>query len=458
MYRHTLCIYPYRKDLRRTRCFPPLGLEYIAAAVQPHSKRVDVVDLRYENRPAAAFVRDDTDLVCVSVNWDRDTDFVREQISSLPRGATVIVGGRQATAAPEQWMSDCPNIDILVRGDGEETMREIARRVPFTRIAGISYRANGAIRHNANRKYRAAPDDLVPDRSLRRYTYCWDIEGVETGLTFDSLAASRGCPFNCKFCSFNRNPWGEKRTLVKRSPESVVRELAEIKARIITLTDDMFTHDMDWVAEICDLVIARGIKKVFLVNARLEMAKRMDVVAKMEQAGFVVLLLGIESTQDRTLRAMRKGITIAKTEEYCAKLSKTGMVLHGYFILGNIGESEKEMLSIGPFAKRLGIDSLGLSTLRTTPHDGLGELVAKSPGYHVTPDGVVYSDAIAPGRLHHIRKKIWYAFYSLPHCLRMCGKFRRIGVLSAGTFRQVISAGLRALWRKRPGWMKMLFC
>ena len=448
MYRHILCVYPYRKDLKRTRCFPPIGLEYIAATLAPHCREIEVVDLRHEDSLTADFIRSDTDVVCFSVNWKRDIDFIREQIRSVGRKRTIIVGGRHATEEPEKWLKDCPNIDTLVCGDGEETVEEIARGIPLKRIAGISYRLNGKIIHNQNRKYKPFRDDLFPNRRLRRYDYRFDIEGIKTGWTFDSLAASRGCPFNCKFCSFNLNPWGEKRSLTMRSPESIVRELEEIDADIIAFTDDIFTHDMDWVEAICDLILEKGIKKHYIVNARLEMARRMDVVAKMERTGFAALLLGIESTQDRTLRSMSKGLNIKQIEKYCDMLKRTSMILHGYFILGNIGETEEEMLEIAPFAKRLGLDTLGLSTLRTTPHDGMKELIAANPAYHVGDDGIVSSDAIPPGKLHEIRKRIWWDFYTGRKSLRIVWKLRKNGVLTVKTFAQLITAGIRAAWAK----------
>ena len=81
-----------------------------------------------------------------------------------------------------------------------------------------------------------------------------------------------------------------------------------------------FTHDMDRVDRICDLILARGIRKQYVVNARLEIARRPDVLRKMERAGFLMLLLGIESAHDKTLRSMRKGFDVAKIREFCGIL------------------------------------------------------------------------------------------------------------------------------------------
>ena len=67
-------------------------------------------------------------------------------------------------------------------------------------------------------------------------------------------------------------PWGYKRQWSARSPESVAEELARIEAPVVAFTDDLFTFDMDRVDRICDLILARGIRKKYIINARLEIA------------------------------------------------------------------------------------------------------------------------------------------------------------------------------------------
>ena len=152
-------------------------------------------------------------------------------------------------------------------------------------------------------------DDLMPARELRRHPYYLTSKGVSTGIKIDQVAGSRGCPFNCKFCNFSINPWGVKRCWTPRSPESIVREIEQIDADLVMFVDDVFTHQPDRVVEICDLLIAKRIRKHYIVNARLEIADRPDVLRKMEQAGFLALLIGVESTQDATLKSMGKGFT-----------------------------------------------------------------------------------------------------------------------------------------------------
>jgi len=411
-FRHALCVYPYRRELNEAGFFPPQGLEFIAAVVQQYARSLDLIDMRKERGQTRDFVRPETDLVCFSVNWDLDREFLEEEIRSVPPGILTIVGGRFATERPDWWLAEFPNVDAVVRGDGEEAIDEICRRVPFDQIAGLSFRRDGRLHHNPNRKLKAVRDDLYPDRGLRRQEYFVEIMHSNTGIRIDAVSASRGCPFNCTFCSFSRNPWGEKRQWTGRSPESVVDELGKIKARLVAFTDDLFTYDMDRVERICDLLIARNIRKRYLVNARLDVARRPDVLRKMKRAGFSVLLLGIESAHDKTLSSMRKGQDVAQIRQYCEVLRKSGMILHGYFILGCIGESGADMLRVAPFAHELGLDTIGLSTLRCSPYSGLDELVAASPGYHIDPKGKIYSDHCSTAELRRLQRRINSDFYT----------------------------------------------
>lgn len=426
-FRHALCVYPYRRELNEAGFWPPLGLEFIAAVVQPHAQSLDLVDLRMEGGRTRDFLRAETDLVCFSVNWDRDREFLEEELRSVPPGILTIVGGRHATECPDRWLEGFPNVDAVVRGDGEEAMAEICRGIPMEQIAGLSFRRDGCVHHNPNRTLGEVQNDVYPDRRLRRGSYVVTVKGASTGLKIDSIATSRGCPFHCTFCSFSRNPWGEKRKWTARSPESVVDELAQMDARIVGFTDDLFTHDMDRVERICDLILARGIRKKYIVNARLEIAKRPDVLRKMERAGFFMLLLGVESAQDKTLRSMRKGFDVARIREYFEVLRSSRMILHGYFILGCIGESVDEMLAIAPFAHELGLDTLGISGLRHSLHSGVDELVAASPGYHISSSGKVFSDHCSRDELRRVRRRIHRQFYTPGQVARVAWKGLRGG-------------------------------
>jgi radical SAM superfamily enzyme YgiQ (UPF0313 family) len=426
---HVLCVYPYRKDLKKFRFIPPLGLELIGKVIEPYAQALDIIDLRYESKRTPDFLRPETDMVCFSVNWKRRVELLREEIMSVSPDIFTILGGRHATEDPEGWFASCMNVDAVVRGDGEEVMEDLCEGVPLENIAGLSFRKGDRIIHNPVRRLGAIKDQLYPNRSLRRYTYEVEVQNISTGVEMDLFSASRGCPFKCTFCSFNFNPWGEKRNWSGRSPESIVEELAQIKAPLVGFTDEIFTYDMDRVERICDLILDRGIRKKYIINARLEIARRPDVIRKMELAGFAMLLLGIESAQDKTLRAMRKGFNTAKIREYFDVLRDRSLLLHGYFIVGNIGESVAEMKQILPFARELGLDTVNLTLLRNSQHSGLDKLVAQNPEYHFTPTGKIYSDHCSIEELKQLRRNLSKEFYTKRQHLHILNKMRRTGLL-----------------------------
>ena len=445
-YRHALCVYPYRVELGKDQHFPSLGIEIIGTLLEAHADAVDVVDLRWETAKTSDFIRSNTDLVCFSINWDLELDFIASEIASVPSQLRTILGGRHVSEDPETWLRRFPNVDIVARGDGEETIEEIAGGVPLEKVTGISFRQNGEIVHNQSRDPGPLRDDIIPDRRLRRAKWTLALWGLPSNLSFDTVSSSRGCPFHCRFCSFSRNPWGTKRSWSARTPESVVEEIAGIEARAIAFTDDNFSYDMDRVEKICDLLIQRGIRKKYAVNTRVEIAKRPDLLKKMREAGFFMLLMGIESAQDRTLRSMNKGFDKARIREYFRALRRSGMLLHGYFLVGAIGETEEEMREIGPFARELGLCTMTLCILRNERHSGLGELVAGSPGYHIAPDGRVYSDRHSVAKLEEICDEIYRSFYSPRTLLRVLRIGFSTGIFGAGTALELPKLLIRRPW------------
>ncbi len=90
MFQHVLCVYPYRIELKRYAFFPPLGLEHIGAVIEPHARKLDIIDLRKEDRRTADFLRPQTDMVCFSTNWNLETEFMRQEILSVPPGVFTV--------------------------------------------------------------------------------------------------------------------------------------------------------------------------------------------------------------------------------------------------------------------------------------------------------------------------------------------------------------------------------
>lgn len=273
----------------------------------------------------------------------------------------------------------------------------------------------------------------------------------------DSLLSSRGCPFNCKFCSYNTDTFGRRRPWEPRSPESVVAELRTVDAEVVLFTDNNFCVDMDRVEAICDLLIRENIRKTYAVEARIEIARRPDVLAKMARAGFRIIMLGLESACDESLELLNKGFTIADVRAAFEALRRFRFVLAGFFIVGNIGESQRDMLRMSGFAREIGVDFISLSYLRVDPGSSLEEVVRQTPGYHVGTDrrARVYSDSCSFRDLRVVKRALNRDFYFSTHMLRSLRRGINAGLVTprqlASVLRSAVVLALRRLLRKRLG-------
>ncbi len=437
IYKHALALNPYFGDSTATMgIFPPTGLEYIAASMKGLVGKVTLLDLRYERayqdpKTLGAFIRAEVDLVCISVRWHTQFEKICAFISQLPDEITTVVGGYQATLEVERLFERCPNIDMVVRGEGEEIIRQVVAGVPRREIRGLSWRDNGSIVHNENQALPDIAQLAYPDRSLRRHDYYWSHYGIRlTRRTFDTVLTTRGCPFKCKFCTFSLNPLGQKREYTERPVESVIEELKTVTADIVLFSDDnMFTNPKR-AEQLCDLILENGIRKTFVVQARVDVVKHRRLLDKAQKAGFKVFLIGVESPHDRILAQLQKGITQQQIREALAVLRQYDFYLHGYFIYGNLGETEEEMLYIPKFAREIGLDSIAFQKLRVEKFSPLKEIVDAAPGYYYHKvGGHVYSDRYGRQELRRIRDHIRSEFYNPIQLLRIADKARRIGLV-----------------------------
>ncbi|MCX5666071.1 MAG: radical SAM protein [Candidatus Omnitrophica bacterium] len=453
-YRHALFLNPYIENTATSimGLFPPTGLEYVATSAEGLADKITLLDLRYETELCDTgklidFIRNEIDIICVTVGWDRQYEEVCKLLNLMPDGIPLVIGGYKATVEVEELFKASPRIDIVVRGEGEETIKEILKGVPRENILGISYKGSQGIVHTAN---RPLPDvDLIgaPDRSLRRNKYYMRVNGIGLAdLTFDSVLSARGCPFNCKFCTFTLNPLGQKRDYAARSVASVVKEIGQIRANTILFNDDNFFTDIKRSEEICDLIIAGKIKKRFLAQARIEIANHPRLLEKMVKAGFKMLFMGIESPHDRILAQLNKGFDSNTIRRSFAVLKKYPIYYHGYFIYGNIGETEEEMLCIAKFAKEISLDSITFQKLRIEKFSPLRKLAENTPGYHVTYRGELYSDTYSHPALKKIGRQIKFSFYTPLQILKIVKKFAAVKFFTFNEIILFMMAGPGLLW------------
>ena len=436
-YKHALALNPYFGDSTAAiGVFPPTGLEYIAASMKDLVGQVTLLDLRHKGayqdpKALSKFIRDEIDLLCVSIRWQSQFEDVCDFVSQLPPEVCTVVGGYKATEEVEYLFGRCPNINMVVRGEGEDIIKQIVKGVPYKDIRGLSYRENGRVVHN---EIHSLPDltyIAFPDRSLRKHDYCWVKHGIRfSSHTFDTILTTRGCPFKCKFCTFSLNPLGQKRSYTERPLESVIEELKTVTADVVLFSDDNFFTNTKRSEQLCDLIIENKIKKIFVVQARIDIARHPTVLDKVEKAGFKVFLIGIESPHDWILKQLNKGITQQEIRDAFAVLTQYDFYLHGYFIYGNIGETEEEMLYIPKFAKEIKLDSISFQKLRIEKFSPLKKVVEETPGYYYNRiGGSVYSDPYGRKELRQIRNRIRSGFYDLPQVMHVIRKAHRIGLV-----------------------------
>ena len=188
---------------------------------------------------------------------------------------------------------------------------------------------------------------------------------------------------------------------------------------------------MDRVERICDLLLERRIRKKYIINARLEIARAPEI-SEEDGAGRVLHAHapGIESTQDKTLRSMRKGFDTARIRECFDVLRKTPdvppRVLHPRQHRREPSRKcARSDLSPGSWA----LDSIAISILRTSPFSGLEELVAANPGYHIAPSGKIYSDGCSEQDLRTLRREIYRGFFTTRQLLQIARKGAQNGFL-----------------------------
>ena len=427
-WKRALLIYPYGPDKKGEKLYGglaiinPIGLEVIAARLKPAVEELMLVDMRLEKEPLADIVRRfRPDLLGISLNWGRD-EYVDELIHALPQDVTLAVGGLYATRESEDVLGEFPEIDILALGYGEDAMRELVEKGSPEGVTGLWFRKqSGAYPPGPQRdglptmggpliknplRHTVDVTHFHLDRSVRRYDYPW------MTLKGDNIITSIGCPMVCAFCKWRENIFGEVQPWIARDPEDVVAELAETDADIVHIVDANFAHDLARVEKICDLIIERDIRHLYACEIRVNaLWKDPALVKKMEQAGFFMFMVGVETYQPRLLKIMRKGFTVKMCREAFRNLSHTNILTLGNFLIGNPGETQDQMLGIADFAAEIGLDFISPNKIYAYANSDFEQWILTQPGYRVEGRRrYVVSDQFGVNDLRRIQARIMLRF------------------------------------------------
>ena len=417
---------------RFDRMFPPLGLELVAAGVRDCVRKRCLVDLRFDT-DWQRFITTDTDLVAISMLWDKPLDQILEltgQLRSLRPGITIVAGGRVAEANQQALVTapEAARVDVVFSGPDDGRFRQYVAHGDPAGLSGVAFLKNGNFIRVPAPAQGPIPDLPRPDRSLRRSRYrLLRRDGLDLGVATDAIQSSRGCSFKCSFCTFNRDLEGNNIRFTTRSAESVADELAEIEADYVVFVDDNVCEDIKRMTRLCDLLIARGIRKTYGIETRINLGLHPDVAAKMALAGFRHVTFGLEAIHDHTLKFLNKGFRRHTIENAFAAIRHLPMLFVGNFIVGNVGETREQMLEIPGFARSIGLDSIMVNHLRCRGPEPLTQAVMDAPGYHIdAATRKVYSDALGLEDIRQIIRQIKRDFWTPRQRLETGWKVQRL--------------------------------
>ncbi len=362
----------------------PSGLCYLHACLREAG--FDVVLANFSSWSNEAIRRQITamqpDMVGISQwthNRHASLDLARLVRRTVP-GATVVMGGGHASFCPQDILCPASPVDVVVMGEGEGTLRELAVCCSEGRdwrdIKGIAFRHAGRVRINPPRPLLKELDLLpVPAR------YLDDAIGIDRDLQPEFILTARGCPFVCHFCS---SPGFWSRQVRFRSPGQMVDEILYIRDHFgliyFSLRDDTFTADRDRAITFCRLLIDRRANILWNCQSRVS-ALDEELLTWMKRAGCECVQLGVESGSPRILAMLGKMIAPAQVEEVADLIRKVGINLSVYLISDVPGETEDD------------IDQTIKLLRRIRPDDGYVSPLAYYPGTKL------FEDAVGAGRI-----------------------------------------------------------
>jgi radical SAM superfamily enzyme YgiQ (UPF0313 family) len=386
-----LLVYPPRgfntKDL-----MPPLGLAYIAAVLEENNIKVEVVDAEVERLSWKALQKrceeSKPDVIGItSLSESRFESFKSAKIAkqAIPN-ALVLMGGPHASLTAEDTLANIPSVDIVVRGEGEYTVKELCDVLEtdgdLHSVDGISFRENGNIIHTKNRQLIQDIDTLpLPAHHLLpldKYNFTLDVPG-KGKLPAMNVITSRGCPIGCTFCATSKILGKGWRA---RSPANIIFELEHLIEKYgteaIFFYDDLFTMNKKRTFELCNLMIERGLDLNYICMTRVDTLDK-PLLTKMKESGCYRIHYGVESGSQKILdNIVEKKIKINQVKQVSKWLDELEIIKNAFFIVSFPEETHEDVNMTLALMNELGGEP-SLSFLKVYPGTEI-ERIAKVKG------------------------------------------------------------------------------
>ncbi|HEB28987.1 MAG TPA: B12-binding domain-containing radical SAM protein [Porticoccus sp.] len=363
---------------------PTLGLLHLAAEVRNHGYQPtiiesDIFDMTVED-VVAQVVADKPSYVGITlftVGVWCGAEIARKIKFALPE-TTIIVGGPHISSMAVETMERFREFDIAVVGEGEEILINLLKAMESgsdrKQVNGLVFMEKGDITdkviktpsHSLDKNMDRLPMpawDLLPDfpKAYRPAIYDYPSGPVA------SIAASRGCPFHCKFCDTSTFGSAVRAYSAQRVFDIVEHLQKEYGIKHIMFVDDLFTASRKRTTELCELLINSDVNITWSCASRVDVIKP-DLLHLMKDAGCWEISFGLESGSNELLKKMDKSADVEKSREALEWTHAAGIRSKGLFMLGYPGETEETIAKTKAFVKSVPLTIMNLT--KFTPYPG----------------------------------------------------------------------------------------
>ena len=429
--RTTLVNPPPLEGVYRHQLYLPMGLAYLAAVLEEAEHEVTVIDCPAEmidlKQLKTKLAAIEPNLIGItSMTPTIQSAFLSAQTAkeACPE-AMVVIGGPHATFMDEQVLAEEKAVDVVVRGEGEETLLELAQNVSnpqaLKKIEGITFRNNGEIVRTPTRPYIENLDELP--RPAYKY---FSLENYRLfGRKMLPIMTSRGCPSQCSFCTTARM-FGK--AFRARSPKSIVDELEWLRdehgADAFSFYDDTFTLNTKRAVTICEEIRNRKIGLPWDCQTRVSRVST-ELLAKMRDANCQQVFFGVESGCQKILDAVNKGTTVVQNRRAIKMAKDAGLFVAISVIIGYPGETRDMLMQTIDLVKKAEPDDVYICVATPYPGTELRRLVEEM-SYEISNDWGRY-DTITPifknpnlsaEDIRKLRTSFYNSFYSPKYVVR----------------------------------------
>lgn len=345
----------------------PLALEYLGAGLKRDGHQVEVFDARIEQDFIGAFRRQRPRLVGLTGFTSHVSQIlsIAATLKSLDPAVRIVVGGHHATVAPDDF--NLPSIDLVVIGEGVQSLREIVRSLEagedLGKIPGLGLvRAGGEMLQTAPRPYPALDSLPLPDRSLtRRYRHHYFSEWLKP---LASVRTSLGCTSRCNFCALWPITDGK---YLRRTVASVIDELKTIEESNVFFCDDESMCDVRRMSELAQAIAEADLHKNYFLYARADtVVAHPELFAQWREIGLAQVFIGMESFSDARLARLHKEINVEQQQKAAAILHEMGIIAYANFMVDTDFDQD-DFSRLRTHVRQLGLKHVGFSVLTPLP-------------------------------------------------------------------------------------------